>query len=183
LGVGVLVEDRCYANDATFYSYAYSHLGNKDPIIGMDYANTLAEQSEFDHAAEIYQELIQAHPDMWTAYFNLGYMYYQKGQLDLAVQYLGRAVAGDPSNARAVFYLGLADLKLSRLDEAEANLRRAIALSPTTSNYHFALGMVLKLKGNVPGALAEFARELELNPGHQAAAQQAAEVQKQIAGK
>ena len=91
--------------------------------------------------------------------------------------------AGDPSRAGAVFYLGLADLKLNRMDEAQANLQRAIALAPTTPNYHFALGMVLKVKGNGRGAIAEFTRELELNPGHQAAAQQAAEIQKQIAGK
>jgi tetratricopeptide (TPR) repeat protein len=158
-------------------------MGNKDPVIGMDYANTLAEQGDFEHAAAIYQELIQAHPDMWDACFNLGYMYYQMGQLDSAVLYLERAAAGDPTRAGAVFYLGLADLKLNRMDEAQANLQRAIALAPTTPNYHFALGMVLKLKGNGRGAIAEFTRELELNPGHQAAAQQAAEIQRQIAGK
>jgi len=183
LGFGVLVEDRVYANDATFYSYAYSHSVDKDAVIGMDYANTLAEQGDFDHAAAIYQELIQAHPDMWSACFNLGYMDYQTGQLDAAEHYLARAAVGDPSNAGAVFYLGLADLKLNRLEEAEANLRRAIVLAPTTPNYHFALGMVLKVKGNGPEALAEFARELELNPGHQAAGQQAAEIQKQMVAK
>jgi TolA-binding protein/uncharacterized membrane protein (DUF485 family) len=177
------VEDRYYSSDAAFYSYAYTRMGNKDPVIGMDYANTLAEQGDFEHAAAIYQELIQAHPDMWDACFNLGYMYYQMGQLDSAVLYLERAAAGDPTRAGAVFYLGLADLKLNRMDEAQANLQRAIALAPTTPNYHFALGMVLKLKGNGRGAMAEFTRELELNPGHQAAAQQAAEIQRQIAGK
>ena len=86
-------------------------------------------------------------------------------------------------NGGAVFYLGLTDLKLNRMDEAEANLRRAIVLAPTTPNYHFVLGMVLRVKGNWIGALAEFTKELELNPGHQAAAQQAAEIQRQIVGK
>ena len=91
LGFAIQVEDRYYASDAAFYSYAYSRMGNNDPVIGMDYANTLAEQGDFDHAAAIYRELIQAHPDMWDAYFNLGYMYYQPGELDSAVQYLSRA--------------------------------------------------------------------------------------------
>jgi len=173
MGFAIHVEGRYYASDAVFYSYAYSQGGNNDPVIGTDYANTLAEQGDFGHAAEIYRKVIQAHPDMWSAYFNLGYMYYQMGALDLAGQYLSRAAAGDPTNAGAVFYLGLADLKLNRMDEAEANLRHAIVLAPSTPNYHFALGMVLKVKGNWPGALAEFKKELELNPGHQAAAQQA----------
>jgi hypothetical protein len=183
MGFAIHVEDRYYSSDAAFYSYAYTRMGNKDPVIGMDYANTLAEQGDFEHAAAIYQELIQAHPDMWDACFNLGYMYYQMGQLDAAVLYLERAAAGDPTRAGAAFYLGLADLKLNRMDEAQANLQRAIALAPTTPNYHFALGMVLKVKGDGRGAIADFTRELELNPGHEAAAQQAAEIQRQIVGK
>jgi protein O-mannosyl-transferase len=183
LGAGVLVEDRYYASDATFYAYAYSHMGRHDPVIAMDYANTLAEQHDFDHAARIYQEILQAHPGMWDACFNLGYMYYQQGQEEQAAEILGRAAALDPSSAGAVFYLGLADLKLNRMDEAEASLRRAVALAPTTPNYHFALGVVLKVKGNGPAALSQFARELELNPANQAAARQAAEIREQMAGK
>ena len=183
LGFAINIEDRYYANDATFYSYAASRMANNDPVIGMDYANTLAEQGDFSRAAEIYRKVIQAQPAMWSAYFNLGFMEYQLGDLDLAAQYLSRAATGNPSNAGAVFYLGLTDLKLNRLDGAEVNLRRAIMLAPTAANYHFALGMVLKVKGNGPGALAEFKRELDLNPGHHAAAQQAAEIQGQMVGK
>jgi len=183
LGFAIQVEDRYYASDATFYSRAYSGLEYPDPALGMDYANTLAEQGDFGRAAEIYRKVIQSQPEMWNAYFNLGYMDYQLGDLDSADHYLSAAAAGDPSNAGAFFYWGLTDLKLRRLDEAEANLRRAVALAPATPNYHFALGMILHLKGNGPGALAEFNRELEINPGQQAAAQQAAEIQRKLAGK
>jgi len=182
-GFAVQVEDRCYANDAAFYSYAYARMGNHDPIIGMDYANTLAEQGDYDHAAKIYQGLIEAHPTMWNAYFNLGYMYYQEGQLAGAVRYLQPAASADPPRAAARFYLGLADFKMNRIDEAEANLRSAIALEPTAPNYHFALGVVLKVRGNLPAALTEFDRELELNPAHQAAAKQAAEIHQRVAGR
>lgn len=182
LGLAVQVEDRCYANDAAFYSYAYARMGNHDPIIGMDYANTLAEKGDFDHAAGIYQALIQAHPDMWDAYFNLGYMYYQAGQLEAAERYLARAASAEPPRAPAIFYLGLAEFKLNRMDEAEANLRRAIVLAPNASNYHFALGIVLKVGGRWREAAEQFSQELELDPGHQAAAQQAAEIQQRLTG-
>jgi hypothetical protein len=179
----IQVEDRYYASDAEFYSFAYSHMQYPDPVIGMDYANTLAEQGDFSRAAAIYQGLIQAHPEMWNAYFNLGYMSYQWGKLDLAVQNLSKAAAGDPTQAGYFFYLGLTDFKLNRMDEAEANLRRAISLAPSVPNSHFALGIVLKVKGNWPGAMAEFSKELEIDPGHQAAAQQLAEMRRQITGK
>jgi tetratricopeptide (TPR) repeat protein len=182
MGFAINVEDRYYASDAAFYSYAYSKMRNSDPVICMDYANTLAEQGDMGRAAEMYRQVIEARPEMWSAYFNLGYMYYQSGQLEQAVQYLTRAATGDPTQSENVFYLGLADFKLNRQDEAEANVRRAVALAPATPNYHFALGMILKVKGNLPGALAEFTKVLELNPAHQAAAQQAAEIQRQMAG-
>jgi tetratricopeptide (TPR) repeat protein len=110
-------------------------------------------------------------------------MYYQRGEFDLARQYLSKAAAGDPTQAAAFFYLGLTDLKLNRMEEAEANVRCAIALAPMTPNYHFALGIVLKVKGNSAGALAEFSKELELNPAHQAAAQQVTEIQRQVVSK
>jgi len=183
MGFAIQIEDRYYASDAAFYSFAYFRTKDPDPVIAMDYANTLAEQGDSGHAAEIYRDLIQAHPNMWNAYFNFGYMCYQLGELDSAEAYLSRAAAGDPTYAAAVFYLGLTDFKLNRVQEAEANLRRAIALAPRSPNYHFALGMVLKVKGDRSGAMAEFTKELELNPGHQAAAQQAAEIQRQIVGK
>lgn len=175
-GLAIQFEDRYYASDVTFYSYAYSHAGPSYPVLGMDCANALAEQGEYAHAALIYRELIQAHPDMWNAYFNLGYAYSQQGDLASAAESLSQAATGDPSNAGARFYLGLVDLKLHRLDEAELNLRRALALSPAAPNYHFALGVILKVKGDTAGALAEFDKELELNPAHRAAAQQAAEL-------
>jgi Flp pilus assembly protein TadD len=182
MGVAIHVEDRYYSSDAAFYSLAYARVGRAYPAVGMDYANTLAEQGDFDQAAAIYRQLIKAWPDLWGAYFNLGYMNYHRGELDSAAQYMSRAAEGDPSNDGAIFYLGLIDLKLNRLDESEANLRHAIALAPTAPNYHFALGIVLKVKGNASGALAEFNKELELNPGQQAAAQQAEEIRRQVAG-
>jgi hypothetical protein len=183
MGCAIQVEGRYYASDAAFYSFAYSQMASPDPVIGMDYANTLAEQGDSNRAAEIYRKLIQAHPDMWNAYFNFGYMCYQSGELDSAGLYLSRAAAGDPSNAGAVFYLGLTDFKLNRMVEAEANLRRAIVLAPTAPNYHFALGVILKVNGKWTEAMAEFSKELELNPEHNAAAQQVAEIQRKIVGK
>lgn len=179
LMLAIDVEDRYYASDIAFYSYAYSRMGHKDEVIGMDYANALAEQGDFDQAAQLYRKLIQAQPEMWTAYLNLGYMYYRQGNLNLAAQFLSQAAAGSPTNGGAVFYLGLTDFKLNRLDEAEANLRRAVTLAPTTPNYHFAVGIVLKVRGNSLAAMEEFQRELTINPANHAAAKQVEEMRSQ----
>ena len=39
----------------------------------------LGRAGDYARAGQVYLRLIQAHPDMWDAYFNLGYMYYQPG--------------------------------------------------------------------------------------------------------
>ncbi|MGA2982386.1 MAG: hypothetical protein ABSG32_01155 [Terriglobia bacterium] len=93
---------------------------------------------------------------------------------------VGPAYLGNES--RPVFLLWL------RINDAifghqEAGWHFTTVLAPTAPSYHFALGMDLKLKGYWSGALAQFTKELELNPGHQAAAQLAAEIQKQIVRK
>lgn len=180
--VAVQVEDRYYANDLAFYAYGYQKLGGHDPIIGMDYANALAEQGDFQHAAAIYQELITEHSEMWNAYFNLGYMDYQQGQIAQSLVYLAQAAKLAPAKADPIFFLGLANFKLNRQDDAEADLRRAIELAPAAPNYHFALGVVLRVRGKLPEALTEFSQEIQLNPGQEAAEQQAAEIQKQLEG-
>ena len=178
--LAIQVEDRYYTNDAAFYSFAYSHMAPPDPVIGVDYANTLAEQGDYRRAAGVYADILRAHPTMWNAYFNLGYMEYQVGRNEEAIRCFSRAVAGDPAQAGATFYLGMAEFKLHRIGNAEAHLRRAVELAPASPNYHFALGMVLRVKGDRAAALTEFARELALDPHHAAAAQQAAEIRAEI---
>jgi hypothetical protein len=181
MGFAIQLEDRYYASDLAFYSFAFAR--SEDSVVGMDFANVLAEQGNFSQAREVFLKLIRAHPQMWNAYFNLGYMYYQTGQFTLALDCLSRAAIGEPTNPQAVLYRGLANFKLGRIAAAEQDLRRAISLAPAAANYHFALGMVLRVKGDWSQALDQFLKELELNPHHQAAAQEAAEMRTQMTGK
>ena len=59
-------------------------------------------------------------------------------------------------------------------------MRQAIAIRPNGFVYHFALGMMLKTQGDLTGALQEFKEELANNPGEQAAAAQAKEIENQL---
>ena len=56
--------------------------------------------------------------------------------------------------------------------EVRNALKNALKLQPGGLAYHFALGMILKLKGDIPGALAEFREELKNFPGESGAEQQ-----------
>jgi len=66
---------------------------------------------------------------------------------------------------------------MGRTGEAATAIRRAIEIHPGGLGYHFSLGIVLKLQGNLQGALDEFKAEIAVNPQQSAARQQIAEIQ------
>ena len=61
-----------------------------------------------------------------------------------------------PADPDAFFYLGLTKLKMGDVNAAAANVQRAVSIRPDAEHYHFALGVILRLQGNLPGALSEF---------------------------
>ena len=97
--------------------------------------------------------------------YNLGYAYYLTGKLPDADHYLSRATQIDASRPDAFFYLGLTKLKRGDINAAAADVQRAVIIRPDADHYHFALGVILKLQGNLPGALSrKSVRRLDLDP-------------------
>ena len=66
--------------------------------------------------------------------------------------------------------------------EAQAAIRRAILIRPNGHGYHFALGLVLKISGDVPGAVDAFRTELMYYPEESAARDQIAEIEARVPG-
>jgi tetratricopeptide (TPR) repeat protein len=182
LGMGVVQATECYANEATFFTYVTSR-SPEGHSSNMDLAGLLGQQGHFDEAIKIYQEIWPSQQDNWDVNYNLGYAYYLTGKLPEADHYLSRAVQIDVSRPDGFFFLGLTKLKLGDINSAAANVQRAVTIRPDADNYHFALGVIMKLQGNLTGALSEFRQEMDLNPENISARQQASEVEaEQAAG-
>jgi tetratricopeptide (TPR) repeat protein len=143
----------------------------------MDLAGLLGSQGHLDEAIKMYQGIWPAERDNWEVNYNLGYAYYVTGRLPDADRFLTRATQIDSSRPDGFFYLGLTKLKQGDINAAAANVQRAVIIRPDADHYHFALGVILKLQGNLPGALSEFRQELDIAPDNTSARQQAGEIE------
>ncbi len=179
--IGTVFQSVAWADDLLIYHRGVAAGLNKK-FLDTNLANILAERGYYDDAIKIYQRVLVRYPAYWSANYNLGYTYYRLGKLQEAEFYFKRAIAIDSAMGDQFLYLGLTHFKMSRLDEAAAELRQAIRIHPDASGYHFALGVVLKMQGNLAGALEEFKAELVNNPKEQAARDQIAEVEMRMLG-
>jgi tetratricopeptide (TPR) repeat protein len=94
-------------------------------------------------AATAYQKAIAADPKFSWPYANLGRLYMDLDQYDLAVDWLGTAIRINPNHFRAHANLGVALQTLRRYDEAVGAYRAALALNPEDAATHANLGRSL----------------------------------------
>jgi tetratricopeptide (TPR) repeat protein len=176
LATSINEETAYFANPNTYFTRANSMPANS-ATAKLNLAGMLGEQGHLDEAIKIYQQVWPTRPDDWDVNYNLGYAYYLTGRLPEADRFLSRAVELEANHPDALFYLGLTKLKKGDINSAAADVQRAIAIRPDAVHYHFAMGVILKLQGNLPGALSEFHQEMDLDPDDASAREQAREIE------
>jgi type IV pilus assembly protein PilF len=82
--------------------------------------------------------------------------YYERGQMDVALEELDGAVKLDPNNARIYNVYGLVYTQLGENAKAEENFRRALALAPADSEIRQNWGWYLCQTGRPRDSVAEF---------------------------
>ena len=88
------------------------------------------------------------------------------GDVDGAIQVLGRLVEADPRNARSYLSrMAESALTVYRDDEAIAYAARVVSLSPGDSRAHRRLGDLYRARQEVDKAIASYERAIELNAG------------------
>src|SRR5437660_1887944 len=88
------------------------------------------------------------------------------GQFEEAIAEGKRSVELDPLSVVINVDLGETFYYARRYDEAARQMRKALEIDPTSFYAHYNLGIVLQLKGDLPGAIAEYekAKQLGDNP-------------------
>lgn len=95
---------------------------------------------------------------------NLGRVYRDQGDLELALQAFRRAVSLNPKSAVAHNYVGNAYYMLGRCDDAVYELNQATSLQPSYLEAKANLAIALFECGDVAGSVSHFESALEL-PG------------------
>ncbi len=92
-------------------------------------------------AIRCYQSVLELDPDYAPAHINLGTLYYNQSDYELAEQYYRKAVEADPRYALAYFDLGNVLDETQRVHEAIAAYKSALQLAPTYADAHYNLAL------------------------------------------
>lgn len=115
-------------------------------------------------AAAAYQRAIAADPKFSWPYANLGRLYMDMDQHEVALEWLRKAVEINPKHFRAYVNLGVALQVLRRHDEAVPAYRAALALDPDDAFVHAKLGRSLLSLGRDEEGLRELQVAVRLDP-------------------
>jgi protein O-GlcNAc transferase len=117
-------------------------------------------------AEVVCRRILDQQPSQARALNLLGIIASQRGQNQLAVQWIGRAIAIDPATARYHNNLGLILIAQGQSDDAIKAYREAIRLTPDYTEAHNNLGSALKQSGQLAAAIAAFQEVLRLKPDY-----------------
>jgi len=117
-------------------------------VIGLFSASCVNQQQQ-EKDSENTKSRARAHTD-------LGAVYFQQKQLEIALEEFNSAVKIDPSFSSAYNGLGLVNAELGKDDVAEASFRKSIQLEPLNSEAHNNYGSFLCARGRADESIAEF---------------------------
>lgn len=115
-----------------------------------------ANQQQQDKDTENTKSRARAHAD-------LGSVYFQQKQLEIALEEFNVAIKIDPTFAPAYNGLGLVNAELGKDDVADANFKKAIQLEPLNSEAHNNYGSFLCARNRVDESITQFLAALK-NP-------------------
>ena len=124
----------------------------------------LHQQGKLDLADALYQQILQAQPAQFDALHLSGVIARQRGDAQMAIDLISRAITIVADNAVAHCNLGAALQDVGRAQDALLSYERAIAFSP---RYAMALnnrGNALKNLGRADEALASYDQALAIQP-------------------
>jgi Flp pilus assembly protein TadD len=131
------------------------------------YGLSLLDAGDTDGAREHFDRAVELNDKNWMARFQLGVLIRDE-QPTRAIELLARASRLAPHTEKAAPLIAEGDLLLKRgdADGAETAYRRAIGDSPFILEAHVGLAKALEGLGDTKGALAEYRRALEFDPGN-----------------
>ena len=110
-----------------------------------------------------YKQVLKLDPDYAPAHINLGTLYYNQSDYELAEEHYRKAIECDPRYALAHFDLGNVLDETQRLEEAIAAYKAALQLAPTYADAHYNLALAYERSRQPRLALKHWRAYLKLD--------------------
>ena len=91
-----------------------------------------------------------------SAYSNMGYVFYKKGEYTAAVNTLQEAISKYPDFPRPFYILGMVYMELGKVDDAIAEFKKALDLAPRYMDVHWELANAYLRTGDNVEAIKHF---------------------------
>jgi tetratricopeptide (TPR) repeat protein len=129
--VGSLLEVQGKRDEAVKAYQVVVNSGGNAPVAANNLAFIYAERgTNLDEALQLATQAKQRMPDDASVDDTLGWIYYKKGQPQLAIGPLQDSLKKRSDNAEVLYHLGMTQAKLGQNAEARVSLQRALKLDP-----------------------------------------------------
>ncbi len=139
-----------------------------------------ADQRDFEHAYELFDEAAQLAPEDARTRYNLALALQNLGDLENSVATYRRAIMIDPSLIEAYINLGYLYGKLGLDEEALDIFQRAIELDAENDELFVALGDAYRELGFLEDAIQAYAQALTINAENARARESLSDVQERV---
>jgi tetratricopeptide (TPR) repeat protein len=119
------------------------------------------------------RQALEADPQHAGSLHLLGLICAQTDRIDLAIEFIARAIRNDQTNPDYFADLGMLLVRRGRLDEALKSFDLALKLKPGSADIWVSLGDLLQKQRRSQEALSTYDHALTLAPGHAEAASKA----------
>jgi tetratricopeptide (TPR) repeat protein len=136
--------------------------------LGFFLAETYFSGGDMDRASGYFRRILSVDPNHFESLVYSGIAASEAGESAAGESLLQRAIDRKPEAFLPHFALGALYAHASRWDDAQAQLTRAIDLAPVPAAA-VLLGTVLREKGELAAAIAQFEKALEIAPDHEEA--------------
>jgi tetratricopeptide (TPR) repeat protein len=135
------------------------------------FARTFVRAEDFSTSKKLWLSTMKAAPLSYRVYNNLGDVYANEGQYELAIQNFQKSLELKPDYADAVHNMGFTYMQLGDVNKARYYLQKSFEMNPRLYQSLFKLGYIEMQLGNLEGAKYYFQKCLEVNPSNPEAQQ------------
>ncbi|MCP4130715.1 MAG: tetratricopeptide repeat protein [bacterium] len=119
-------------------------------------AKLYKDRKAMEEARKEYLILTKIDPGNFENYFELGVIFYNKGVMDKALNFIKKSSSINPKHDLSFYYLGQIHYRNGSYPDAKQMFINCIKIDPSNYKAHYFLGLVLRHQGDHEWAIKEF---------------------------